>query len=622
MCGIAGIVEYSGEPVPISILKRMGESIAHRGPDDFGFYQHRGVGLSHRRLSIIDLSEHGHQPMANEDGSVWIVLNGEIYNYVELRAELQQRGHKFRSHSDTEVILHAYEEYGVECLARFSGMFAFALWDQGRETLFAARDRVGIKPFYYYTDGHRFVFGSEIKAILASGHISFKANISAIQDYVQLGFGLDDRSWFEGVRKLQPGHYVVVDRSKLKVERYWDLSFETDYGARVDTRAEELLQLLTNSIRDHLRSDVPVGAHLSGGVDSSSIVALMTEALGHPFHTFSGAFSEGHEYDERRYIGIVSNHFKTIHHEIIPAAFELPALLPRILWHLDQPSVGPSVFPQFRVCQEVAKAGIKVVNGGQGGDELFAGYLPYYSLAARTVLKRALSPSGRPPLSEFLSLPTYTLKSWLLRVKRRRVAATTHGASPWKWGSSIGEHQAARLVEFAASVGGSDPLNRAAAIDIRLYLQGLLHIEDRTSMAWSIESRVPLLDHRIVEFAASLPSWVKVRRGVLKAVLRDAMRGRVPDLILDRRDKMGFPTPTRMWFRSTLRPWVEHVLLNGPLHSEDVIDQSRLRPILAEHFAGVADRSPTIWAALNTELWYRGNVCGWMAPADPCPAWP
>lgn len=607
MCGIAGIVTPKQTP-SLEVLQRMTDKIAHRGPDDSGYFVDQGVALGHRRLSIIDLSKHGHQPMANEDESVWLTFNGEIYNYIELAEKLSAKGHQLKSHSDSETIIHSYEDDGFDCVNKFNGMFAFAIWDSKKQLLFAARDRLGIKPFYYYYDGHTFLFGSEIKAITAHPAVTVAPERETILQYMLYSTSYGDKTWYKGIKRLEPGCYLTLQDGKLCVTRYWDIKFQPDYHRSYDSFVTELRTLTEDAVSLHLRSDVPVGSHLSGGIDSSSIVALASRHVNR-LHTFSGAFAEGAAFDEREYIKIIAERFNTNHHEIIPTGAALPELLTKLLWHLDEPVAGPGAYPQLFVCQLVKDCGVKVVMGGQGGDELFGGYPPYYALAIKNILKHLKTPDTFPPLSEICRLPLYGHRYGILQKLFKRGG----NKSPSLFVFNQEDLDAISLTRSAAleHISDLDPYEFQAYQHIRYYLPTLLHVEDRTSMAYSIESRVPLLDYRLVELAAKMPSWMKVRNGTLKYILRDAMRGKVPDQILDRRDKKGFPTPISQWFAGDISGWVRKTLVQEELMSAEFVDPAAVAIAVEDHIAGRADNGHLLWSVLNLELWMRGITTGW-----------
>ena len=606
MCGIAGVYNLDGQPAVPALLTRMARVIGHRGPDQEGIHTDGNLGLVFRRLAIIDLSAAGHQPMSNEDGTVWLLFNGEIYNYRELAPGLRARGHVFRSRTDSEVILHAYEEYGEACLQQFNGMFAIAIWDSRRRVLWIARDRLGVKPLYYTLDGHRFAFASEIKALRECASVGTRANPHAIVQYLRLGYSIDDQTWFQGVRKLMPGCVASIsEESGLHVSSYWDPIEIYRNPEPASDYPERIRELLHDSVRLQLRSDVALGAHLSGGLDSSSVVALMSQEAGTPINTFGGAFEEGGQYDERHYSRQMVARYQTVHHEVQPGACELPRVLPRLIWHMDEPAVGPGLFPQFVVCRLTAQCGVKVVNGGQGGDELFGGYVRYLRLYLR---QRLAAGAARTRARELAVLggqaPRLVQQVW----SSRRPAALL-GKLYVGYRGGIGYHPA-----FAAHVGDyqpmldscvADPVASAMYNDVRYYLPALLQVEDRTSMAVSIESRVPLLDYRLVELAAAIPIAEKFRNGELKHLLRRAMRDALPSAILNRHDKRGFPTPISLWFRHELADWVEELLVSHAFRERRVFCDGYLAALLAAHRSGLMDTSPQLWAAANIALWFE-----------------
>jgi asparagine synthase (glutamine-hydrolysing) len=601
MCGICGIAGTGGkDPRTLETLKRMVQVMRHRGPDDEGFYCDEHVGLGHARLSIIDV-ELGSQPMSNEDESLWIVFNGEIYNYVELRKELIDRGHTFRTRSDTEVILHSYEEFGEAFVHRFNGMFAFALWDKVGSKLLLARDRVGIKPLYYAQQGERFLFASEIKGLLEDPACSREVDEVSVSEYMQLSYVTGERTFLSGVKKLPPGHLLALHGGRLRKSKYWDVTFAQEEDKGEAHYVEQLAWLITDSVRLRLRSDVPLGAHLSGGIDSSTVVCTASRLVSEPLKTFSGAFDEGPLYDERQHIRIVTRECGTEHHEIVPKMEEFFPLVSRLVWYLDEPVVGAGVFPQYLV-SALAGEHVKVVLGGQGGDELFAGYPRYYrpyfldriSDCARFRFDAGAPLTLLPDFVKFIinrgatDIPLFLQRLRApshIRVLSPRLKAKTAAIPPRDMPEGLGR--------FA----------RMLYVDLKEYLQGLLHVEDRTSMAASIESRVPILDHRIVELAASLPYKHKMRRGLAKYLLRQAAADRVPQSILSRRDKMGFPTPVDVWFArkgDMLLGFFDSV----EVERRDLLDRSKAVQVVREHMRGARDNSPLIWRMLNVELWH------------------
>ncbi|MGI8586815.1 MAG: asparagine synthase (glutamine-hydrolyzing) [Chloroflexia bacterium] len=616
MCGIAGVYDTRGAPADEAVLRRMAAAIAHRGPDGDGFYLDGPVGLAHRALRIIDLSDAALQPMACPDTGNQLIFNGEIYNYVELMRELEARGLEFRSHSDSEALLAGYRAWGTDCVQHFNGMFAFAIWDRARERLFLARDRMGIKPLYYWWDGRRLAFASEIKALLQHPAISAQPNGAAIAEYWRAMYTAGDHTWFEGIRRLEPGCMMLVDRDGLEIRRYWDLPEQEDPpGRSAGSYIEEVRGLLDSSVRLCLRSDVPLGAHLSGGVDSSAIVGLISRQLeGGRLKTFSGAFDSGPAYDERPYISAVAARYRTDHHEVVPGPADLVASLPRLVWHLDEPVAGAGAFPQYFVCRMTRENGVIVVNGGQGGDELFGGYFGYLPAYLRSIVasfRRHPSPallsallgdglrlSARPALRQ-------AAISALREGRRGRLRPDEATELPDFFGPTL------RRLDFASPRTGDyiptgrSALGEALAFDLRHYLPALLQVEDRVSMAWSLESRVPLLDYRLVELAMRIPPEIKLRGLETKRILRRAVADLLPASVLARRDKKGFPTPIGPWFAGPLQPWLREQLLGPQARDRGLFEPEAVARMLGEQAAGRADHSRTLWMMLNTGLWFE-----------------
>ena len=635
MCGIAGIYNIEGQAPDREVLARMAATIAHRGPDGERFYCDGGLGLAHRHLRIIDLSDAAMQPMPNEDQSIWVIFNGEIYNYIELRPELEARGHRFHSRSDTEVLVHAYEEWGVHCLHRFNGMFAFALWDRRAQRLFVARDRLGVKPLYYVWDGHTFIFGSEIKALLAHPRIahSVQPHLPAIARYMSGMYTTGQHTWFEGIHQLLPGHFMLVGPDGLKTCRWWDLpAHEDEFGHRPERyyihRTRELLE---DSVRLRIRSDVPLGAHLSGGLDSSAIVGLLSKRLGEagePVRTFSGAFAEGPAYDERPYIHQVVSRYHTDHHETTPTAHHLTDLMERLVWHMDQPAAGPGILLQWKVCELSRSCGVTVINGGQGGDEAWGGYYGYIPAYMRTLVRQA---RRHPSLYAELvgDLWRVVARSHSRAALVQALQAGRRGRlRPYALrGAWAGERFEALPLPPHPSSDGPDspdsdhhhpdpdphaelsPLAQAMRWDLKWYLPALLHVEDRTSMAFSLESRAPLLDYRLIEHAASVPSVLRLKNLELKHILRQAVRDLLPPAIYARTDKMGMPTPVSVWFRGGLAGWVREKLLAPESMSSGLLNPAYVRQAVDEHLSGRRDRSQDLWKMLNVVVWWRVFVC-------------
>jgi asparagine synthase (glutamine-hydrolysing) len=607
----------------------MARSLRHRGPDDEGFHIDGNIGLGHQRLSIIDLSPLGRQPMCNEDQSVWIVFNGEIYNYLELRQQLVARGHQFRSHSDTEVILHLYEEEGPRCLNRLNGIFALAIWDARERLLFAARDRFGVKPFYYTLKNGVFLFASEIKALLQTGLMTPRLNPDSLADYLTFQWCLGDKTFFRDVHKLLPGHMLLLKANgALRVEKYWDLDFTIDTDHTEHYFEHQLLRLLEDSVRLQLRADVPVGAHLSGGLDSSTIACIASSLLETPVATFSGGFKEGRPYDETAYAQIVSRYAKTEYHEVFPKAEDFVGMMPRLIYHMDEPAAGPGLFPQYFVSQ-LASQHRKVVLGGQGGDEIFGGYARYliayleqcvkggiegtqeeqkYVVTFESILPNLTQLQGYEPLLR------YFWQDGMFESEDRRYfrlidrSSDTRGLVKAAWLPAPGDYdpyEAYRTLFLSA--GCRSLINKMTWFDIKTLLPALLQVEDRTSMAVSLESRVPLLDHRLAELMASMPPMIKYRGGRSKHIFRQAIRYTVPPEIYNRPDKMGFPVPLQDWYRKEpVREFVRETLLGSRSRNHGFVDTKQVETLLDnERLYGRG-----IWGLLCLELWAQAFLDG------------
>jgi asparagine synthase (glutamine-hydrolysing) len=617
MCGIAGIYNTNGQPADMLILQQMARCIEHRGPDRESFHLDAGLGFAHRHLRIIDLSDAAMQPMTNEDGSIWLIFNGEVYNYIEMRPILEASGHTFRSHSDSEAIIHAYEEWGEECLHRLNGMFAFALWDAPRKRLFIARDRVGVKPLYYSWDGASLVFASEIKALLMHPAIKPRANLSAITQYMTAMYTTGEQTWFEGIRRLLPGHYIILDPTGLQVRQWWDLpSNEDPLGAHPEQHyIAETRLLLEDSARLRLRSDVPLGSHLSGGLDSSAIVALLSNLLaphGERIRTFSGAFAEGPDYDERPYIHEVVSRYQTNHSETIPTAADLRRLMEQIVWHMDEPAAGPGVLLQWAVCELTRRSGVTVVNGGQGGDEAWGGYFGYLPAYLKTLSMQArrrpalYGPLLREALTLLARKQTRTAAVKALRSGRRGRLSAEIPRRDWA-GPLFANHTSAPSPP-PHSHDSCTPLAQAMYYDLKWYLPALLQVEDRTSMAFSLESRAPLLDYRLLELAASVPSALRLKRLDMKHILKQAVKDLLPPSIRRRTDKKGMPTPVDLWFRGELNGWVTQQLSSTTARS--LFSPQYIEQAIAEHTSGKRDRSLDLWKMLNVTTWWRLFIDG------------
>lgn len=600
MCGIAGILGFDGsDPAAVGDVERMAAAIAHRGPDDEGFYVDGPLVIGNRRLAVLGPGPAGHQPMTLPDGSLVVTHNGEIYNYVELRGQLEDRGHHFTTSTDTEVILHAFAEWGITCVDRFIGMFAFALWDVKQRALWLARDRLGVKPLHYVIDRRRLAFASEIKALRELPGVARRARAEGLAQHLAFTHSIEpDRTCFEDVRSLPPGAYGHVGRDGLKVVRWWDPIdlYRNPVGGRSGL-SDQVRGALDQAVRLHVRSDVPIGAHLSGGLDSSLVVGLMSQQLAQPVQTFSGAFDEGGRYDERRFIESVVNRWHSPNHTVTPTADDFRSQALELAWTLDEPAMGAAAFSQFEVCRLVRHSGVTVVNGGQGGDEVFGGYPRYLLPLSRGVTSRA----------KVLVDPA-VIKAHV----RRRM-----------YDGSFGRLVSGLHRDFVHRLGGyrprrpvvipEDPVADQMYFDLRHYLPAILHGEDRLSMAHSIESRVPLLDHRVVELAATIPASEKIPDGHLKGLLRQAVADVVPTDVLERTDKLGFPTPFGPWTRGPLSKWVRDLLLGDSFTARRVYSPQHLRRLLTIH-----ERSPFL---VTYPLWAATAVALWFEAYDPEPDW-
>lgn len=626
MCGIAGFVEPNGARDAVkrrALVDQMCRVIAHRGPDAQGMEVLGRAALGMRRLSIIDLAG-GHQPMSGCDPHLTIVFNGEIYNYRELQRDLESRGHAFHTHSDTETIVHAYEEFGDACVEHLRGMFAFAIWDERSERLFAARDRAGEKPFYYtLTPGGTFVFGSELKCLLEHPEVVRETDPAALDAYLTFGYIPEPLSIFRDIYKLEAGCRIIFERGQYRTESYWDFPIGTDlsHAARTeDDYVEELRALLDESVRAMLVADVPLGAFLSGGVDSSTIVGLMSRATNAPVKTFSIGFRED-SFDELKYARLAARHFETDHRELIVTS-EVCGLVDELIRHFDEPFADQSSIPTYLVAK-LAREHVKVALSGDGGDELFGGYTRYaveerrsgFARLPRALRKGLMEPLSRrlphgargrnfihnvalDPIDRYLdnvSIFNEPSKAWLYTSDFRRALS---GA-----GKATGYFEA-----IAARGAGSDPLETLLYLDSKTYLPGdILTKVDRMSMAVSLEARVPLLDHKLVEFAARIPGHLKMRTGVSKYIFKQAVRGLVPDEILNR-PKQGFGVPITEWINKELRERIRDTFTDAGTRQRGLVDYSYVDVLLTEHERGRRDHSPALWSLFILELWHRAYV--------------
>ncbi len=576
MCGLAGVLAFNSQVSPSGeLIQKMTDSIRHRGPDDAGLYLNGPIGLGHRRLAIIDLSPAGHQPMPGPDGSTWLIFNGEIYNYLEIRTELEARGHHFTSHSDTEVILHAYQEYGPQCVSHFNGMFAFALWDEVKHQLFLARDRFGIKPLYYYRNANRLLFASEIKAILAVLETNPSPNQQLIYDFLTLGI-LDhtDETFFTGIHKLPPAHTMLVEtNNQIRLERYWDFEVNHEVATfpepQVADLSERFFELFTEAVRSHLISDVAVGSCLSGGLDSSTVVSIISQlikeskaaSVGSRQQTFSACYHHS-PVDEQPHIDRVVQWSGALAHKVFPQPTDFRAELPQLICHQEEPFASTSIYAQWTVMRLARENGVTVLLDGQGADEQLLGYRKFYLFYGLNLLRQGQPLYG---LSELLKhfgswdvLKTLQLQRGLRYLQGKQFGSVAVAQS------LLEPSLAAQFAGTGLNLGLSDNLGERIKSDMtRFSLPVLLRYEDKNSMAFSREARVPFLDHRLVEFVAALPLNLKLRDGWTKYCLRRGAQGKVPPEILKRKDKLGFATPEDDWFRQALKQDIRQTFQNA-----------------------------------------------------------
>ena len=630
MCGICGIF-FSDRNwrVQGDALVGMNGRIVHRGPDDGGFFVEENVGLAMRRLSIIDVKS-GHQPLANENEDVWIVFNGEIYNHAELRVTMEARGHHYRTHSDTETIVHLYEEYGRDCVKHLRGMFAFAIWDRRKRVLFAARDRMGIKPFYYRWDGRAFLFGSEIKAILAYPGVAAEFNRATLSEYLAFGYITGAETMFTGIRKLMPGHILeLTEQGEPRIERYWDLTTEVDREPRPrEYYVKTYRELLEDAVRSHLMSDVPLGVFLSGGLDSSAVAALTKKACGDRIQTFSVGYGE-EAFSELGYAREVADHIGSEHHEVSLSREEFFANLPRLIWHEDEPIVWPSSVSLYFVAR-LARERVTVVLTGEGSDETLAGYTRY----AWTLLNSRMDSAYRSVTPEALRrLVRNGIQSGPLGASLHRKLQHTflvRDGNSWPsfyfdnfFSAFAASEQSELLTPEAQAYAGDayagsmhawershgDLLHRLLYTDINSYLIELLMKQDQMSMAASLESRVPFLDHPLVEFTARIPAQYSIAGMGGKFILKQAVEDLLPKSIVYRK-KMGFPTPWAYWLAGPQLDDLERMLLEPKSTERGLFRPGVVKRIFTEHRAKTRDHGNRIWRLLNLEIWHRLLIDG------------
>ena len=629
MCGIVGVIHLTEQPVDARVIERMAVVLTHRGPDDAGTFVDGHVGFGHRRLKIIDVSSAGHQPMSNKDETIWITFNGEIYNFLELRAELERTGRAFVSRSDTEVVIQAYEEWGEQCVERFNGMFAFGLWDSRRKRFILVRDRIGVKPLFYYLDEEKLLFASEIKAILQYPQVDTELDHSAIYDYISLNYVPSPKTPFTHIRSLLPGHLLTVQDGRIKVEEYWDLHFDHTEQTRTEAEyVEEMVDLIRDSVRHRLISDVPLGAFLSGGVDSSAIVYFMAQSGHEPLKTFNVSFKES-SYDESPYARVAARHAGASHSEVTCTADDFRDLMETIAWHADNLTADLSMVPMYLVAR-LAREQVTVVLSGDGGDELFGGYLTYQAdLLARYYrrlpgwLRQLAQPMAAVlPSSSRKESFDYKLRKFL------EGAALPPERAHYTWRTIFSDSEKLQVLssDFLETVHGQDsadcyrrPFGEAKASsemdkifysDFKVFLaDSILPKVDSMTMANSLEARGPLLDYRLAELSARIPPSMKIKGLDTKHIFKKAMAPYLPRSIVSRK-KEGFHTPMAYWFRSELRPFVNDVLCDENLRPIGIFDLQYIDEIKRQHFGGMRNHAYKLWGLMNFVAWHKQVLMG------------
>ncbi len=624
MSGIAGVLDLKNRSVEKDIVRKMIKIQKHRGPDGEGFYFGENIGLGHTRLAIIDLSENANQPITNEDNTKWIIHTGEIYNYSELREKLIKSGHKFKSAGDAEVILHAFEEWGKDALNRFNGMWAFAVWDAKKRELFAARDRFGVKPLYYFFDGKYFIFASEIKALLSHPSVKRIPNEQAIYNYLSTGYGYADISgdtFFKGIERLREGHYMVLKDGNPEIKCYWDMTPGNDSGIRdMGELVEEFRAIFDDAIKLRLRSDAELGIALSGGLDSSAITCTAGRMTGRKLKTFSSCFDEK-KYDEREFIRPVLDATGFEHNFIFSGRQDVFELLNRGIWHQDEPTISLGSYAQWNVFEAAKKCGIKAVLTGQGGDETLAGYHKYFPYFFADLSKNAKISKLIGELQSYAEVHKYSklnaigaafhiLASSLIprRIKDKTVFFHENRV---QYLNENFKRKHKRNVYAVTKFKGilNNELYNAFKISP---LPHLLRSDDRGGMAHSVESRSPFLDYRLVEFLFSVPSVYKIKDGYTKHLLRESMKGILPEANRLRKDKKGFPVPAALWFRGRMKEKIGEIFGSESFSKRGYVNPVRVREMFNDHLSGRADYTTNIWSLLNLELWMRIFIDGGM----------
>ena len=628
MCGIAGIYNFDKSLyVDSNLLKRMTDAIAHRGPDDEGHYINGNIGLGHRRLAVIDPSPSGHQPMCNEDKSIWITFNGEIYNYTDLLLHLKSKGHQFKSHTDTETIIHLYEEYGIDFIHRLKGMFSFAIWDSNSELLLLVRDRVGIKPLYYYEDNNHFVFASEMKSILEDPLVEREINYHCLGDYLRYKSIPGNDSILKNIHKLTPGHYLLVKKDKITEKEYWDLNTSIDNSIELSKACSDFDVIFSDTINSHLVSDVPVGAFLSGGIDSSAVVSYASGRVQNPMKTYSCAFAGHANFDESPYARIVSGLCNTQHVDFNLTP-DLVSDIKKIAWHFDEPFAISSAFGLYMLSREASKD-IKVILTGDGADEIFGGYdwhnsdyepydrfIPAHlkSCLRKTLIENNNILCADNHEKDFNSRCKRKLRNILLEPARRYSDLLCSGFNdselkllllPDVYNSIVSDNRQSYFIDTFNKYPGNDEIARRLYTDFKTTLVSeMLTKVDRMTMAFGLEARVPFLDHSLVEWSFGIPSHLKRKNDEGKYFLRKALESRLPHEILRRR-KHGFNLPMNQWFKEDIKDYICSCLSGDNIIKRNLFNPGHVTKILTEHFNGICDHSSKIMVLLMLELWFE-----------------
>jgi len=621
MCGISGIYNFlSSAPVEQHDVRAMMDSIAHRGPDDAGSFVEGGIGLGHRRLSILDLSKSGHQPMHSDSGRFVFIFNGEIYNFLELRQGFASGAYPFKTATDTEVVLALFEKYGSDSLRKLNGMFALAVWDTQKRELFLARDRLGIKPLYYSETADGFVFASEIKALFASGKIQPEVESRQIDTYMTFGYVPGESTLFKGIKKLPPGFSMTVNVTGIQTSQYWDVDFSPNMHRSMQETKHELYELIEDAMRIHMRSDVPVGVFLSGGLDSSVTVAMLARAGHKQLNTFSVAYEQGGFFDETPYAKLVAETFGTRHHELYLSPKDFVGFIPDYVWYMDEPVTEAAAISLYFV-SKMLRQHVTVALSGEGADELFAGYdiyrymqlLEQYRKAPALIRKTLgffLGGLRNEKINKYLRLADLPLSQRYLGVSLHEIWYKKLLYNEAFKESLNGQTGIEPLVEFYKNTDGFDILSKMLYVDLKTWLvDDLLIKADKMTMANSVELRVPFLDYRVVEYAASIPSSMKRKGGDVKWILKQTVKDILPEQII-RRKKVGFPTPLAMMFQTDLKDYMHDILLGSSSYNRNFFKPEAVKQLIDEHVGKKKDHHKTLWQLIVLEEWKRRFVGG------------